>query len=249
MTLQIQNEGYYLQLGVKDALLNALLLAAKRFSSGPPQVLHFSTDNMILICSMTWNKCLCGLFCWKSWAECYSFWEVLFFFSHLFDLQWSLTAVSSSWQLLTQICLALSALIIRSTEHGKPIEQLFYSLQSLQSQDDSNIAVLEMLTVLPEEIFENQNTDCNISSDRRCQYGREVYEISLLLWHFEYFSFPPFWLVFSLLMSQIFLVKSSSSRTLLEFWSTCCSNQRKVLMVVFKCMKRIEKFCVAYWVG
>ena len=41
ITLQIQNEGYYLQLGAKDALLNALLLAAKRFSSGPPQVLHF----------------------------------------------------------------------------------------------------------------------------------------------------------------------------------------------------------------
>ena len=41
VTLQIQNEGYYLQLGAKDALLNALLLAAKRFSSGPPQVLHF----------------------------------------------------------------------------------------------------------------------------------------------------------------------------------------------------------------
>lgn len=33
---KIQNEGYYLQLGAKDALLNALLLAAKRFSPGPP---------------------------------------------------------------------------------------------------------------------------------------------------------------------------------------------------------------------
>lgn len=39
--MQIQNEGYYLQLGVKDALLNALLVAAKRLSSGPPQVLLF----------------------------------------------------------------------------------------------------------------------------------------------------------------------------------------------------------------
>lgn len=36
--LQIQNEAYYLQLAAKDALLNALLLAAKRFTSGPPQV-------------------------------------------------------------------------------------------------------------------------------------------------------------------------------------------------------------------
>ncbi|KAL6179103.1 hypothetical protein ACLB2K_050619 [Fragaria x ananassa] len=35
---KIQNEGTYLQPGAKDALLNALLLAAKRFSSGPHQV-------------------------------------------------------------------------------------------------------------------------------------------------------------------------------------------------------------------
>lgn len=39
VTLQIQNEGCYLQSGAKDALLNALLVAAKRFSSGPHQVL------------------------------------------------------------------------------------------------------------------------------------------------------------------------------------------------------------------
>ncbi|XP_027188438.1 transportin MOS14 isoform X3 [Cicer arietinum] len=35
---KIQNEGYLLQSGVKDALVNALLLAVKRFSSGHPQV-------------------------------------------------------------------------------------------------------------------------------------------------------------------------------------------------------------------
>ncbi|XP_057489374.1 transportin MOS14 isoform X2 [Actinidia eriantha] len=109
---KIQNEGYYLQLGAKDALLNALLVAAKRFSSGPPQ-------------------------------------------------------------LLTQICLALSALILHSVEHSKPIEQLFYSLQNLQSLDNGNIAVLEMLTVLP-EVVEDQSTDCNISSARRGEYGREL---------------------------------------------------------------------------
>lgn len=40
--LQIQNEGNYLQMGAKDALLNALLLAAKRFSLGPPQVILHS---------------------------------------------------------------------------------------------------------------------------------------------------------------------------------------------------------------
>ncbi|KAG5531616.1 hypothetical protein RHGRI_026285 [Rhododendron griersonianum] len=99
-------------MGAKDALLNALLIAAKRFSSGPPQ-------------------------------------------------------------LLTQICLALSALMLHAVEHSKPIEQLFYSLQNLQTQDDGNIAVLEMLTVLP-EVIEDQSADCNISSARRGEYGREL---------------------------------------------------------------------------
>ncbi|XP_057982935.1 transportin MOS14 isoform X2 [Malania oleifera] len=110
---KIQNEGYYLQLEAKDALLNALLVAAKRFSSGPQQ-------------------------------------------------------------LLTQICLALSALLLRALEHRKHIEQLFYSLQNLQSQGDGNVAVLEMLTVLPEEAVEDQRTDCSISSACRCQYSQEL---------------------------------------------------------------------------
>ncbi|CAL5428360.1 unnamed protein product [Camellia sinensis] len=35
---KIQNEGHYLQLKAKDALLNALLVAAKRFSLGPSQM-------------------------------------------------------------------------------------------------------------------------------------------------------------------------------------------------------------------
>ncbi|KAI5565373.1 hypothetical protein POPTR_014G141100v4 [Populus trichocarpa] len=110
---KIQSEGHSLQLGVKDALLNALLVAAKRFSSGPPQ-------------------------------------------------------------LLTQICLALAALMLCAVEHGKPIEQLFYSLRTLQSQDDGNVAVLEMLTVLPEEVVDTQNTDCRVSPAHRSQYGREL---------------------------------------------------------------------------
>ncbi|KAM5582172.1 transportin MOS14 [Rosa sericea] len=110
---KIQNEGSYLQSGAKDALLNALLLAAKRFSSGPHQ-------------------------------------------------------------LLTQICLALSALLLRAVEHGKPVEQLFYSLQNLQTQVDGNVAVMEMLTVLPEEVLDSQNTDSKISSADRSQYGQEL---------------------------------------------------------------------------
>ncbi|BAT84882.1 hypothetical protein VIGAN_04235100 [Vigna angularis var. angularis] len=110
---KIQNEGYLLQLGVKDALLNALLLAVKRFSTGPPQ-------------------------------------------------------------LLTQICLALSALVLQVAAYGNPIEQLFYSLQNLQSQDDGNIAVLEMLTVLPEEVVDNQRIDSKISSLHKSHYTQEL---------------------------------------------------------------------------
>ncbi|XP_052728279.1 transportin MOS14 isoform X3 [Vigna angularis] len=106
---KIQNEGYLLQLGVKDALLNALLLAVKRFSTGPPQ-----------------------------------------------------------------ICLALSALVLQVAAYGNPIEQLFYSLQNLQSQDDGNIAVLEMLTVLPEEVVDNQRIDSKISSLHKSHYTQEL---------------------------------------------------------------------------
>lgn len=110
---KIHNEGYYLQSGAKDALLNALLVAARRFSSGPPQ-------------------------------------------------------------LLTQICLALSALVLRAAEYKQPIEQLFYSLQNFQTQENGNIAVLEMLTVLPEEVVEDQSTDSSINFAQRSQYTREL---------------------------------------------------------------------------
>ncbi|KAF9607557.1 hypothetical protein IFM89_036919 [Coptis chinensis] len=109
---KIQSEGHNLHIEAKEVLLNSVLLAAKIFCLGPPQ-------------------------------------------------------------LLTQICLALSALIIHAVEHKKPVEKLFYSLQNLQNQDNGDVAVLEMLTVLPEEVG-NQNDDCNISSTLRCQYGQEL---------------------------------------------------------------------------
>ncbi|RYR54088.1 hypothetical protein Ahy_A06g029355 isoform B [Arachis hypogaea] len=109
---KIQNEGYLLQLEAKDALLNALLVAVRRFSTGPPQ-------------------------------------------------------------LLTQICLALSALVLQVVAHGNPIQQLFYSLQNLQSQDNGNIAVLEMLTVLPEEVVDNERPDSKISSLQKSHYTQE----------------------------------------------------------------------------
>lgn len=44
---QIQNEASNLQPTAKDALLNALLLAAKRYSSGVPQVCTFSSSPAI----------------------------------------------------------------------------------------------------------------------------------------------------------------------------------------------------------
>ncbi|KAL8557412.1 hypothetical protein ACS0TY_004731 [Phlomoides rotata] len=109
---KIQNEGYNLHVGAKDALLNALIVAAKRFTSGPPQ-------------------------------------------------------------LLTQICLAISTLVLHAVEHGKPIENLFYSLQNLQSQDNGNSAVLEMLTVLP-EIIEDEHSDSRVTPARRFEYWEEL---------------------------------------------------------------------------
>ncbi|CAN1243996.1 Transportin MOS14 [Linum perenne] len=110
---KIRSEGRYLQSGPKHSLLNALLFAAKRFSSGPPQ-------------------------------------------------------------LLTQICLALASLMLTAVDDQKPIEQLFYSLQTLQNHDDGNVALLEMLTVLPEEVVDAQNSDSSLSSFRGGQCGQEL---------------------------------------------------------------------------
>ncbi|KAL6508123.1 hypothetical protein OROHE_021665 [Orobanche hederae] len=109
---KIEHEGHILHLAAKDALLNALLLAAKRFCSGPPQ-------------------------------------------------------------LLTQICLAISTLVLHAVEHQKPVEHLFYNLQNLQSHANGNTAVLEILTVLP-EIMEDQNSNCHVTSARRYEYGQEL---------------------------------------------------------------------------
>ncbi|GAB2236248.1 hypothetical protein Droror1_Dr00027987 [Drosera rotundifolia] len=109
---KINNEAHSLHSEAKDMLLNAILLAATRFSSGPPQI-------------------------------------------------------------LTQICLALSGLILRAAEHKKPIELLFQNLQTLLSQD-CHIAVLEMLTVLPQEIIEDQSTDDSLNSAQRGQLSQEL---------------------------------------------------------------------------
>ncbi|CAM6048212.1 unnamed protein product [Sphagnum compactum] len=54
-------------------------------------------------------------------------------------------------QLLTQICVVLSALVLRAVEWRKPVEQLF----ELQGQGIGSNAILELLTVLPEEVIED----------------------------------------------------------------------------------------------
>ncbi|XP_076893088.1 transportin MOS14-like [Bidens hawaiensis] len=106
---KIQNEGHCLPLEAKESLVNALLLAAKRFTLAPSQ-------------------------------------------------------------LLTQICLALSTLILGATDYYNPIQKLFYSLHNLQGQDDGNVVVLEMLTVLPEVVEDEYKN----KSAQRIDFGPEL---------------------------------------------------------------------------
>ncbi|KAL0920160.1 hypothetical protein M5K25_009277 [Dendrobium thyrsiflorum] len=153
---KIQNDGYHLQLGAKGSLFNALLLAACRFSLGPPQ-------------------------------------------------------------LLTQICLALSALVLRAVEHKMPIEQFFSSLNELQSQENGNAAVLEMLTVLPEEVVEANNGDGSIDAGSRCQFTREL------------LSHTPIVLDFLLLQSEQNLVLLLQSEQNLKNGTTLQEKNKKIL--------------------
>ncbi|KAH0463465.1 hypothetical protein IEQ34_008047 [Dendrobium chrysotoxum] len=153
---KIQNDGYHLQLGAKGSLFNALLLAARRFSLGPPQ-------------------------------------------------------------LLTQICLALSALVLRAVEHKMPIEQFFSSLNELQSQENGNAAVLEMLTVLPEEVVEVNNGDGSIDAGSRCQFTREL------------LSHTPIVLEFLLLQSEQNLVLLLQSEQNLKNSTTLQEKNKKIL--------------------
>lgn len=76
-------------------------------------------------------------------------------------------------QLLTQICIALSALVVRADEATKTIDQLFASLHELQGQGSGSNAVLELLTVLPEEVLEDQSF-LSVDSGRTSQFPLEV---------------------------------------------------------------------------
>lgn len=85
-------------------------------------------------------------------------------------------------QLLTQICLALSALVLRSEEWKKPIEQLFAGLNELQEgHGNGSSAILELLTVLPEEVIEDQKNNATVSSARRWHFSQEVFTATPLL--------------------------------------------------------------------
>lgn len=110
---KIQGEGVTLQAEDRGALQVALLVAAKKFSTGPPQ-------------------------------------------------------------LLMQICLALSALVLRAVELKKPVEQLFASLYELQGQGVGSNAILELLTVLPEEVIEDNTVNATVDSVRRWHCTQEL---------------------------------------------------------------------------
>ncbi|XP_024393612.1 transportin MOS14 isoform X2 [Physcomitrium patens] len=77
-------------------------------------------------------------------------------------------------QLLTQICVALSALVLRAAEVRKPVERLFASLNELQGQGTGSNAVLELLTVLPEEVVDDQSLLSSVEFGRRSQFSREI---------------------------------------------------------------------------
>jgi transportin-3 len=64
--------------------------------------------------------------------------------------------------------------MLRSADHKMPIDQLFSSFQKLQTQENGNLAVLEMLTVLPEEVLEDHSGDLNVDAASRSQFTREV---------------------------------------------------------------------------
>uniref|UniRef100_A0A0A9DRU3 Exportin-1/Importin-beta-like domain-containing protein n=1 Tax=Arundo donax TaxID=35708 RepID=A0A0A9DRU3_ARUDO len=69
-------------------------------------------------------------------------------------------------QLLTQICLALAALALRA-EGG--VDGLFERMPHLPA-----LAVLELLTVLPEEAAQDQGGDTGVNAAARCRFTREL---------------------------------------------------------------------------
>uniref|UniRef100_M8BJB7 Exportin-1/Importin-beta-like domain-containing protein n=1 Tax=Aegilops tauschii TaxID=37682 RepID=M8BJB7_AEGTA len=69
-------------------------------------------------------------------------------------------------RLLTQICLALAALALRA-EGG--VDGLFARMPHLPDP-----ALLELLTVLPEEVAQDESGDTGVDSATRCRFAREL---------------------------------------------------------------------------
>ncbi|KAM3292355.1 hypothetical protein ACQJBY_036291 [Aegilops geniculata] len=69
-------------------------------------------------------------------------------------------------RLLTQICLALAALALRA-EGG--VDGLFARMPHLPDP-----ALLELLTVLPEEVAQDESGDSGVDSATRCRFTREL---------------------------------------------------------------------------
>ncbi|KAJ3671776.1 hypothetical protein LUZ60_007855 [Juncus effusus] len=117
---KIKSEGLYLRSEDKTVLLNALLLAAQRFSTGPSQ-------------------------------------------------------------LLTQICLAISSLMLKIDENELKLtmEHLFINLKKLECQENGCIAVLELLTVLPEEFTDDSVKTKSCFKSELLLYTQTVMEFLL----------------------------------------------------------------------
>lgn len=79
--------------------------------------------------------------------------------------------------------------MLRAVEARKPVEQLFASLNELQGQGTGSNAVLELLTVLPEEVLEDQSLLFSVDSGRTSQFSHGVRMHGLLLCHLPENSF------------------------------------------------------------
>ncbi|CAD6224971.1 unnamed protein product [Miscanthus lutarioriparius] len=75
-------------------------------------------------------------------------------------------AAPTPCQLLTQICLALAELALHA-EGG--VDSLFSRMPHLPPP-----AMLELLTVLPEEVAQDQGGDTGVDAAARCRFTREL---------------------------------------------------------------------------
>jgi hypothetical protein len=59
-------------------------------------------------------------------------------------------------------------------ESKKPVEQLFASLYEFQGEGVGSNAILELLTVLPEEVIEDNTLNLTVDAERRWNFTQEV---------------------------------------------------------------------------